>query len=86
MVYHLNIIFNFISFNLQLMQTSIRTRRSNGSTNDSTFGGILNSFSNENSTKGIIKKISSEIAQLLLAQAFQVILGCFLITLEYKNK
>ncbi|KAK1424765.1 hypothetical protein QVD17_20103 [Tagetes erecta] len=52
-------------------KTSVRTRRSNGSTNDSTFGGILNSFSNGNSAKGIMKKISSEVAQLLLAQAFQ---------------
>ncbi|KAI3743681.1 hypothetical protein L1987_56743 [Smallanthus sonchifolius] len=52
-------------------KTSVRTRRSNGSTNDSTFGGVLNCFSNGNSTKSIIKKISSEVAQLLLAHAFQ---------------
>ncbi|KAK9051674.1 hypothetical protein SSX86_028302 [Deinandra increscens subsp. villosa] len=52
-------------------KTSIRTRRSNGSTDDSTFGGVLNSFSNGNNTKSIIKKISSEVAQLLLAHAFQ---------------
>ncbi|KAI7740880.1 hypothetical protein M8C21_021980 [Ambrosia artemisiifolia] len=52
-------------------KTSVRTRRSNGSENDSTFGGILNCFSKESSTKGIIKKISSEVAQLLLAHAFQ---------------
>ncbi|KAJ0821910.1 putative negative regulator of systemic acquired resistance SNI1 [Helianthus annuus] len=52
-------------------KTSVRTRRSNGSANDSTFGGVLNCFSNESSTKGIVKKISSEVAQLLLAHAFQ---------------
>ncbi|KAI3796813.1 hypothetical protein L1987_39499 [Smallanthus sonchifolius] len=52
-------------------KTSVRTRRSNGSTNDSTFGGVLNCLSNGNSTKSIIKKISSEVAQLLLAHAFQ---------------
>ena len=54
------------------MQTSVRTRRSNGSTNDSTFGGVLKCFSNGNNTKSIVKKISTEVAQLLLAQAFQV--------------
>lgn len=52
-------------------KTSVRTRRSNGSTNDSTFGGVLKCFSNGNSTKSIVKKISTEVAQLLLAQAFQ---------------
>ncbi|GJX17905.1 negative regulator of systemic acquired resistance SNI1 isoform X1 [Tanacetum coccineum] len=52
-------------------KTSVRTRRSNGSENDSTFGGILKYFSNGNNTKSIIKKISTEAAQLLLAHAFQ---------------
>ncbi|XP_076951509.1 negative regulator of systemic acquired resistance SNI1-like [Bidens hawaiensis] len=61
-------------FKKYIPKTNVRTRRSNGgSTNDSTFGGILNSFSNENITKNILKKISSEVAQLLLAHAFQVI-------------
>ncbi|XP_076927190.1 negative regulator of systemic acquired resistance SNI1-like isoform X2 [Bidens hawaiensis] len=59
-------------FKKYIPKTNVRTRRSNGgSTNDSTFGGILNSFSNENITKNILKKISSEVAQLLLAHAFQ---------------
>lgn len=52
-------------------KTSVRTRRSNGSTNNPTFGGILKCFSNGNNTKSIIKKISTEVAQLLLAHAFQ---------------
>ncbi|KAL8268240.1 hypothetical protein R6Q59_002045 [Mikania micrantha] len=52
-------------------KTSVRTRRSSGSTNDESFGGVLNCFSNGNSTKSIIKKISSEVTQLLLAHAFQ---------------
>ncbi|KAL8228107.1 hypothetical protein R6Q57_015691 [Mikania cordata] len=52
-------------------KTSVRTRRSSGSTNDESFGGVLNCFSNGNSTKNIIKKISSEVTQLLLAHAFQ---------------
>lgn len=51
-------------------KTSVRTRRSNGSTDDSTFGGVLKSFSNGNNTKSIIKKINTEVAQLLLAHAF----------------
>ncbi|XP_076921590.1 negative regulator of systemic acquired resistance SNI1-like [Bidens hawaiensis] len=58
-------------FKKYLPKTSVRTRRSTGSTNDSTFDGILNSFSNENVTKIILKKISSEVAQMLLAHAFQ---------------
>ncbi|KAM7500737.1 hypothetical protein LguiA_025151 [Lonicera macranthoides] len=54
-----------------IAQPSVRTRRSNGGTEDATFSGILKSFSNSNSTKTIIKKISTEVAQLLLAHAFQ---------------
>lgn len=53
-------------------QPSVRTRRSNGSTNDGTFLDILKSFGNGSSTKSILKKISAEVAQLLLAHAFQV--------------
>lgn len=62
------------------MQSSVRTRRSNGSTNDATFESILKCFSNANSTKSIIKKISGDVAQLLLGHAFQVIvLSCTLL-------
>lgn len=52
-------------------KTSVRTRRSNEPANDSTFSGVLKCFSNGNSTKSIIKKISTEVTQLLLAHAFQ---------------
>ena len=53
-------------------QPSVRTRRSNGSANDATFPDILKGFGNGSSTKSILKKISAEVAQLLLAHAFQV--------------
>ncbi|KAL4588305.1 hypothetical protein LXL04_001189 [Taraxacum kok-saghyz] len=52
-------------------KTSVRTRRSSDSTNISTFGGVLKSYSNGSNTKGIIKKMSTEVAQLLLAHAFR---------------
>ncbi|KAL8113072.1 hypothetical protein AgCh_020412 [Apium graveolens] len=51
---------------------SMRTRRTNGSTNDATFLDILKSFGNGSSIKSILKKISAEVAQLLLAHAFQI--------------
>nr|GMD83246.1 negative regulator of systemic acquired resistance SNI1 isoform X2 [Ipomoea batatas] len=54
-------------------KSSVRTRRSNGSANNATFDSILKCFSNANSTKSIIKKISGDVAQLLLGHAFQVI-------------
>lgn len=55
--------------------SSVRTRRSNGSTNDATFPDILKTFENGSSTKSILKKISVEVAQLLLAHAFQAYLS-----------
>lgn len=58
-------------FQKYIPKTSVRTRRSNGSTDDATFGGVLKCFSNGNNTKSIIKKINTEVAQLLLAHAFQ---------------
>ncbi|XP_059663829.1 negative regulator of systemic acquired resistance SNI1 [Cornus florida] len=51
--------------------SSVRTRRSNGSTEDTTFNGILKCFSNGNSTKSVTKKISTDVVQLLLAHGFQ---------------
>ncbi|KAL1829663.1 hypothetical protein ACET3Z_008075 [Daucus carota] len=54
---------------------SVRTRRSNGSANDATFPDILKGFGNGSSTKSILKKISAEVAQLLLAHAFQAYLS-----------
>ncbi|XP_062161561.1 negative regulator of systemic acquired resistance SNI1 isoform X2 [Alnus glutinosa] len=50
---------------------SIRTRRSNGSSDDATFSGALKCFSSSTSTKGIIKKIGIEVVQLLLAHGFK---------------
>ncbi|KAJ9690565.1 hypothetical protein PVL29_012956 [Vitis rotundifolia] len=54
---------------------SVRTRRSNGPTEDATFGGLLKYFSNNTNTKNIIRKIGTEVAQLLLAHAFQAYLS-----------
>ncbi|KAI4296853.1 hypothetical protein L6164_036773 [Bauhinia variegata] len=49
----------------------VRTRRSNSSTHDATFSGALKCFSNNTSTKSIIKKIGPDTVQLLLAHGFQ---------------
>ncbi|XP_041027702.1 negative regulator of systemic acquired resistance SNI1 isoform X2 [Juglans microcarpa x Juglans regia] len=49
----------------------VRTRRSNGSTDDATLSGALKCFSSTTSTKSIIKKIGIEVIQLLLAHAFK---------------
>ncbi|XVF27558.1 hypothetical protein REPUB_Repub14bG0118500 [Reevesia pubescens] len=54
---------------------SVRTRRSNGSSEDPTFIGILKSFSNSSNTRNILKKIDVEVVQLLLAHAFQAYLS-----------
>ncbi|KAK2642054.1 hypothetical protein Ddye_023817 [Dipteronia dyeriana] len=51
--------------------TKVRTRRSNGPIDDATFDGILKYFSNSINLKNFLKKISTEIVQLLLAHAFQ---------------
>lgn len=50
---------------------SVRTRRSNVSSDDATFSGALKCFSSNTSTKGIIKKIGMEVIQLLLAHGFK---------------
>ncbi|KAK2972881.1 hypothetical protein RJ640_029998 [Escallonia rubra] len=62
-------------FRKYIAKPSLRTRRSSGSADDTTFGGILKSFSDSSSTKSIIKKISGEVAQILLAHAFQAYLS-----------
>ncbi|KAG6691201.1 hypothetical protein I3843_10G053000 [Carya illinoinensis] len=49
----------------------VRTRRSNGSTDDATLSGALKCFSSTTSTKSIVKKIGIEVIQLLLAHAFK---------------
>ncbi|KAH0459038.1 hypothetical protein IEQ34_011852 [Dendrobium chrysotoxum] len=54
---------------------STRTRRSNSSPNDETFEGILNCFSNPTTTGGILRKMATEVACLLLAQAFKCYLS-----------
>ncbi|KAF8413798.1 hypothetical protein HHK36_001791 [Tetracentron sinense] len=58
-----------------ITKPSVRTRRSNNSSEDATFGGVLKCFSNGTNTKSIIKKISTEVSQLLLAHAFQAYLS-----------
>ncbi|KAL3519914.1 hypothetical protein ACH5RR_018063 [Cinchona calisaya] len=62
-------------FQKYIPKSSVRTRRSNGSSNDATFDGILKCLSNENSAKGIIKKMRPDVLQLLLAHAFQAFLS-----------
>ncbi|XP_027105436.1 negative regulator of systemic acquired resistance SNI1-like isoform X1 [Coffea arabica] len=62
-------------FQKYIPKSSIRTRRSNGSSSDATFDGILKCFSNENSAKGIIKKMRPDVTQLLLAHGFQAFLS-----------
>ncbi|KAH9748922.1 negative regulator of systemic acquired resistance SNI1 [Citrus sinensis] len=57
---------------LPFLQPSVRTRRSNGPVDDATFTGILNWFSSSTGTKSILKKISIQVIQLLLAHGFQV--------------
>ncbi|KAB1221997.1 hypothetical protein CJ030_MR2G018489 [Morella rubra] len=50
---------------------SVRTRRSNDSTEDATLNGALKCFTNSTYTKSIIKKIGIEVIQVLLAHAFK---------------
>ncbi|XP_057998037.1 negative regulator of systemic acquired resistance SNI1 isoform X2 [Hevea brasiliensis] len=60
----------------QFLEPSVRTRRSNGPTeDDGTFTGVLKGFSNITSTKNITKKISIDVVQILLAHAFQAYLS-----------
>ncbi|XP_052183664.1 negative regulator of systemic acquired resistance SNI1 isoform X2 [Diospyros lotus] len=56
-------------------QPSVRTRQSSVPTDDATFDGILKCFLDTNRAKNITKKITSEVAQLLLAHAFQAYLS-----------
>lgn len=62
-------------FSKYLSKPSICTRRSNSTVEDPTLDSILSCFSTDTSTKGIIKKINSDIAQMLLAYAFQAYLN-----------
>ncbi|KAL2475275.1 negative regulator of systemic acquired resistance (SNI1) [Abeliophyllum distichum] len=62
-------------FHKYIPKSSIRTRRSIGQFKDETFDGVLKCLSNSNSTKSIVKKLSTDVAQLLLAHAFQAYLS-----------
>uniref|UniRef100_A0A0D9YR33 Uncharacterized protein n=1 Tax=Oryza glumipatula TaxID=40148 RepID=A0A0D9YR33_9ORYZ len=53
---------------------AVRTRRSDNSQHDLTLENVLTLFSTAATTKAIVKKMSSEVVQLLLANAYQVCL------------
>ena len=63
-----------------ILQPSVRTRRSNGSVDDTTFGGALKCFSDITGTRSAIKKIGTEVIQLLLVHGFQVIVLVYAIS------
>ncbi|XP_028186889.1 negative regulator of systemic acquired resistance SNI1-like isoform X3 [Glycine soja] len=54
-----------------ITKPSVRTRKSNGHTEDATFDGALKCFSNKTGTKSLIKKIGVDVVQFLLAHGFQ---------------
>ncbi|KAK3152851.1 hypothetical protein QOZ80_2BG0164370 [Eleusine coracana subsp. coracana] len=56
-------------------KTAVRTRRSDNSQQDLKLESVLSSFLTATSAKAIVKKMSSEVAQLLLAHAYQVCLS-----------
>ncbi|KAM7266066.1 hypothetical protein ACFE04_003749 [Oxalis oulophora] len=58
-----------------ITKPSSRTRKSSGSDDETTFSGVLKSFSKITSTKSIVKKLGTEVIQLLLAHAFQAFLA-----------
>ncbi|CAA7409866.1 unnamed protein product [Spirodela intermedia] len=53
----------------------VHTRRSKNSSDDATFETILKYFSNGPSTQTLVRKMSSEVVQLLLAHGFQAYLS-----------
>ncbi|KAK8273809.1 hypothetical protein V6Z12_D10G031600 [Gossypium hirsutum] len=59
-----------VQYLLKYTAKPVRTRRSNGPSEDSTFLGVLKSFSDSSSVRRIIKKLNVEVIQLLLAHAF----------------
>ncbi|GMI77648.1 SUPPRESSOR OF NPR1-1, INDUCIBLE 1 [Hibiscus trionum] len=59
-----------VQYLLKYTKPSVRTRRSNGPSENSTFLGVLKSFSDSSSSRNIIKKLGVEVVQLLLAHAF----------------
>ncbi|KAG6501188.1 hypothetical protein ZIOFF_041060 [Zingiber officinale] len=62
-------------FSKYLIKPSVRTRRSNDTPVDVTLESVLSNFSTTASTKNIVKKVSSDLASLLLAHAFQACLS-----------
>ncbi|XP_038710055.1 negative regulator of systemic acquired resistance SNI1 isoform X1 [Tripterygium wilfordii] len=58
-------------FSKYTAKPSVHTRRSNGCTDDVTFNGVLRRLMDSTSSRNIIKKISTEVVQLLVAHAFQ---------------
>ncbi|KAL9146283.1 hypothetical protein ABFS82_13G100500 [Erythranthe guttata] len=64
-------------FQKYIPKYSVQTRRSSGAVKTENFDGVLKCLSNSNITKSIVKKISSEVVQLLLAYAFQAYLALF---------
>ncbi|XP_026421139.1 negative regulator of systemic acquired resistance SNI1-like [Papaver somniferum] len=58
-------------FEKYVPKTSLQTRRSNNTPEVSKLDVVLKCFSNVASTRSIVKKINVEVAQLLLAHAFQ---------------
>lgn len=63
-------------FQKYIPKSSVQTRRSsNVPVSDETFDGILKYLANGNNTRSIIKKICTEVVQLLLAHGFQAYLA-----------
>uniref|UniRef100_A0A1D1Z9U2 5-methylthioadenosine/S-adenosylhomocysteine deaminase n=1 Tax=Anthurium amnicola TaxID=1678845 RepID=A0A1D1Z9U2_9ARAE len=56
-------------------KSSVRTRRSNDSPDDATFEAVLKYFSNAANTRSLVRRMSAEVTQLLLAHAFQAYLS-----------
>ncbi|CAM0911127.1 unnamed protein product [Alopecurus aequalis] len=59
-------------FSRYYVKPAVRTRRSDNSQEDLTVENVLSLFSTATSAKGIAKKMFPEVAQLLLAHAYQV--------------
>ncbi|XP_077229357.1 negative regulator of systemic acquired resistance (SNI1) [Tasmannia lanceolata] len=70
-------------FSKYVAKPSVRTRRSesDNSLGDATFESVLKCFSNTTSTKNIVRKMSVEVAQVLLSHAFKAYLS-----LQYSPK
>ncbi|XP_057764334.1 negative regulator of systemic acquired resistance SNI1 isoform X2 [Salvia miltiorrhiza] len=58
-------------FQKYIAKRSVQTRSLNGTVNTENFDGVLKYLSNSKSTRSIIKRITTEAIQMLLAYAFQ---------------